>query len=98
MVTGRRWGAGRVLTDGTSRWVTAGYLDEKKPKPEPPDRRPRSRPTAASAAGCTNGTSVSGQPNIVGVHQAVCAAFPEITSYGTYRSDGEHAQGMPWTS
>ena len=28
------------------------------------------------------------------VHEAVCAAFPEITSYGTYRGDGEHAQGL----
>jgi len=28
------------------------------------------------------------------VHEAVCAAFPELTSYGTYRADGEHAQGL----
>ena len=34
------------------------------------------------------------QPNIIEVHAAVCAAFPEITSYGTYRGDGEHAQGL----
>ena len=33
-------------------------------------------------------------PNIVKVHEAVCAAFPEITSYGTFRGDGEHAQGL----
>jgi hypothetical protein len=33
-------------------------------------------------------------PNIVKVHQAVCAAFPEITAYGTFRGDGEHARGI----
>lgn len=33
-------------------------------------------------------------PNIVKVHQAVCAAFPEITTYGTFRGDGEHSQGL----
>ncbi len=33
-------------------------------------------------------------PNVVKVHQAVCAAFPEITTYGTFRSDGEHSQGI----
>lgn len=49
-----------------------------------------------TGAACTNGTSVpSGvSPNIAAVHQAVCAAFPSITTYGTFRSDGEHAQGI----
>ena len=28
------------------------------------------------------------------MHQAVCANFPEITTYGTFRGDGEHAQGI----
>ena len=32
--------------------------------------------------------------NIVKVHEAVCAEFPEITVYGTFRSDGEHSQGL----
>ncbi len=49
-----------------------------------------------STPACTNGSAVpSGvSPNIVAVHQAVCANFPEITSYGTFRGDGEHAQGI----
>ena len=33
-------------------------------------------------------------PNIVKVHEAVCAAFPDITTYGTFRGDGEHSQGL----
>jgi hypothetical protein len=37
---------------------------------------------------------VEGLANVIAVHEAVCAAFPEITTYGTYRSDGEHSQGL----
>ncbi|GAA1478973.1 LysM domain-containing protein [Nocardioides aestuarii] len=75
-----------VVVDGDSLWVTAGYLAEEKPEPEPED--------VGLGGACTNGTSVDGQPNVIGVHEAVCAAFPEITSYGTYRGDGEHSQGL----
>jgi hypothetical protein len=91
LVTGRE-AAGRVevVVDGTARWVTSGYLTD-----ENPDAGSDSGSGAPSLGGsCTNGTSVDGQPNIIAVHEAVCAAFPEITTYGTYRSDGEHAQGL----
>ena len=33
-------------------------------------------------------------PNIAKVHRAVCAQFPSITTYGTFRGDGEHARGL----
>jgi len=87
LVTGRQ-AAGRVevVMDGQARWVTASYLAEEKPDPEAAE--------VGLGGACTNGSSVSGQPNVIGVHAAVCAAFPEITSYGTYRGDGEHAQGL----
>ena len=92
LVTGREAvGRVEVVVDGQSRWVTSGYLTDEKPQPE----------TAGSGSGtpdlggaCTNGTSVEGQPNVLAVHEAVCAAFPEITTYGTYRADGEHSQGL----
>lgn len=83
LVTGRKQGdRSEVVVDGKSRWVTAGYLDDEEP--------------LALGGDCTNGTSVpSGvSPNIVKVHEAVCAAFPEISSYGTFRGDGEHSQGI----
>ena len=87
LVTGRE-AAGRqeIVIEGKSRWVTAGYLSEDKPVAGPP----------GLGGACTNGSYVpSGvSPNIVAVHQAVCASFPEITSYGTFRGDGEHAQGL----
>ncbi len=65
-----------------TRWVTAGYLTDQKP--------------FSLGGDCTNGTSVpSGvSENIKKVHAAVCAAFPDISVYGTFRGDGEHAQGL----
>ncbi|WP_284536899.1 hypothetical protein [Nocardioides sp. T2.26MG-1] len=94
LVTGRAlWGRQEVVLEGRSRWVTEGYLVASKPevRPEPADRV---QPVGGGT--CSNGTSVpSGvSPNIVAVHAAVCAAFPEITTYGTLRGDGEHAQGI----
>lgn len=81
-----------ILVDGKARWVNADYLADEKPKPEVEE----SSSGAASSGACTNGTSVpSGvSPNVAAVHQAVCASFPEITTYGTFRDDGEHAQGL----
>ncbi|GEP34338.1 hypothetical protein NSZ01_21060 [Nocardioides szechwanensis] len=86
LVTGRSlYGREEIVLDGKSRWVTAGYLSAEKPE---------EGPTLGGA--CTNGSSVASgvSPNIVAVHQAVCANFPEITVYGTFRSDGEHSQGI----
>ncbi|RHW24521.1 mucin-2 protein [Nocardioides immobilis] len=83
LVTGRSLkGREEIVLDGEARWVTAGYLSAEKP--------------FAIGGECTNGSSVSPgvSPNIVKVHEAVCANFPEITVYGTFRGDGEHAQGI----
>lgn len=83
LVTGRSlYGREEIVLDGKSRWVSTGYLSDEEP--------------ATLGGDCTNGTSVpSGvSPNIVAVHAAVCANFPEITVYGTFRSDGEHGQGL----
>ena len=104
LVTGREQ-AGRIelVVDGKSRWVTAGYVTDEKPEPPEPEpsestESAEEEETSAAQPGvggeCTNGTSVSGSANVIGVHQAVCSAFPSLTSYGTYRGDGEHAQGI----
>lgn len=84
LVTGRaQKGRAEIVLDGQARWVNADYLSTDKPLP-------------GLGASCTNGTSVpSGvSANIKKVHQAVCAAFPEIGTYGTFRGDGEHSQGI----
>jgi hypothetical protein len=83
LVTGRALdGRVEIVVDGDARWVTDGYLSDEEP--------------FALGADCTNGTSVPAgvSPNVAKVHEAVCAAFPEITTYGTFRSDGEHSQGL----
>ena len=83
LVTGRKLlGREEIVVNGKSRWVTAGYLSEDEP--------------FTIGGDCTNGSSVpSGvSENIKKVHEAVCAEFPEITSYGTFRSDGEHGMGI----
>lgn len=85
-VTGRRLlGRVEIVVKGKARWVTLGYLADEKPPAEP-----------SVGGACLNGTSVpSGvSSNIVAIHQAVCANFPEIGTYGTLRGDGEHAQGI----
>ena len=95
LATGRELlGRAEVVIDGTARWVTLDYLTAEKPKPE--SEETAAREVAGVGGSCTNGSSVpSGvSPNVVAVHEAVCAAFPELTSYGTFRGDGEHAQGI----
>lgn len=83
LVTGRKaLEREEVVVDGKARWVTAGYLSAEEPPKLGGD--------------CTNGTSVpSGvSENIKKVHAAVCSNFPDISTYGTFRGDGEHAQGI----
>jgi len=90
LVTGRElYGRDEVVIDGKARWVTQGYLQEEKPETGPA--------TASANASCTNGSSVPAgvSPNIAAVHRAVCAQFPSITSYGTFRSGGgDHGRGL----
>lgn len=97
LVTGRKAG-GRteIARGGASRWVTSGHLTDEKPEPAASSASGSSEGSGSPSLGgaCTNGSSVAGRPNVIAVHRAVCAAFPSITSYGTYRGDGEHAQGI----
>ncbi len=99
LVTGREDGDRvEIVVDGKARWVSVGYLTDEKPVEETSTEESESTEAAATDvdATCSNGSSVpSGvSPNVVAVHEAVCANFPEITSYGTFRSDGEHGQGL----
>ena len=101
LVTGRKTPERvELVIDGKSRWVTAGYLSAEKPVPVVSTETGAGDEDEASTesvdASCSNGTAVpSGvSANIAAVHEAVCANFPEITTYGTFRGDGEHAQGI----
>lgn len=85
LVTGRRErGRAEIVLNNKARWVTQEYLSKEKPE------------TFALGRPCTNGTSVpSGvAPSIAEIHQAVCANFPEISVYGTFRGGGgDHPLG-----
>lgn len=84
LVTGRSDGPrAEVVIDGKPFWVASEFLSEDEPIP-------------GIGGSCTNGTSVPGgvSANIVKVHRAVCAAFPEIRVYGTLRGGGgDHGSG-----
>jgi hypothetical protein len=96
-VTGRKQaGRTQVVIDGQSRWVTSDYLVQEKPKPEPePKPKAKAEPAGPSLGGaCANGSTIdAGRASLYEIHDAVCANWPQITSYGTWRSDGEHGQG-----
>jgi hypothetical protein len=81
-------------------WVHKEYLAEKKPRPEPKPEPASKQPTATagiSTAPCPTGSDPeSGMvANAIAVHRAVCAAFPQITTYGGVRSGdgGDHGSG-----
>ncbi len=83
LVTGRKFGDRvEIVVNNEARWVTAGYLSKDKP--------------FTLGGSCTNGTSVDAgaSESIKKVHQAVCAEFPEITTYGALRGGGgDHGIG-----
>lgn len=83
----------QIDLDGRSRWVSRLFLSEEKPDPT---ELVAEDPTAVDPSGlqCSNGTSVSGSAYVVKVHQAVCALWPQITTYGTLRAGStNHAGG-----
>lgn len=92
-VTGRKQaGRTQVVVDGQSRWVTSAYLSAEKPKPEPQVEAKAAGPSLGGV--CSNGSSIdAGRASLYEIHDVVCANWPSITSYGTWRSDGEHGQG-----
>jgi hypothetical protein len=98
LVTGRK-ADGRVelVIDGRSRWVTAGYLSDEKPAPEPAPEEAAARtaaPAGLSMAPCPDPGVESGLTSqAVYVYRSVCHAFPQITSYGGWDGHGEHSSG-----
>ncbi|NYG60701.1 hypothetical protein BJ980_003624 [Nocardioides daedukensis] len=96
VATGReRNGRAEIVVEDESRWVTAEFLADKKPVAKKKTATDDAEAASGTGGSCTNGSSVpSGvAPGVVKVHQAVCARFPEISTYGTFRGDGEHSEG-----
>jgi hypothetical protein len=79
-----------VVSDGKSRWVKAQYLSATKPV--------ASTAGTISQAACKSGSGVEDglTEDAIRVHRAICAKFPDITSYGGLRSGdsgSEHSTG-----
>ncbi|HET6988990.1 MAG TPA: SH3 domain-containing protein [Kribbella sp.] len=79
-----------VVSDSKSRWVKAAYLSATKPV--------ASTAGAISQAACKSGSAVEDglTQDAIRVHRAICAKFPDITSYGGLRSGdsgSEHSSG-----
>jgi hypothetical protein len=87
-VTGRTQGAYRelIVNPQTTRWVTADYLSKNK-TPEA---------MGVSDQPCPDGSSLESglQPAAIKTYRAVCAAFPELTTYGGQDGHGEHVNGQ----
>jgi len=83
----------QVVHDGKVRYVKAEYLVADRAEARAAVEAAEA--SAASGAPCPHGSSIESGlgANAVKVYRAICAAFPDITSYGGYRGDGMHAQG-----
>lgn len=104
-----RDGFAQVVIDRQVRWVNADYLRDHLPQPSPsatpstasPSTDSGATPTPSTTGGilssapCASGSSVESGlvADAVALHRAVCAHFPQVTEYGGYRPDGEHADG-----
>ncbi|UUI67387.1 SH3 domain-containing protein [Aeromicrobium duanguangcaii] len=88
-VTGEtRGGWTQVVHNDLPRWVATELVDEEEPKLAPEEG-------TLSTAPCGIGSGVESglQADTVRVYRAVCARFPQITSYGGLAGRGEHATG-----
>ena len=85
MVTGRKlWGRTEIVLKGKARWVTEGYLSVDKPL---------GAGAGLSMEPCAHSGESGLTDNAVYVFRSVCAAFPEISTYGGWSNHGEHASG-----
>jgi hypothetical protein len=79
-----------VVSDGKSRWVKSQYLSATKPVAQVVG--------AISQAACKSGSAMENglTPDAIRVHRAICAMYPDISTYGGLRAGdtgSEHATG-----
>lgn len=79
----------QVVVDGKARWVTNEYLSKKKPSKE--SSAGISSAACSKSSGIESGLVANGKK----VYRAICAAFPEVTSYGGRRASNDfHGSGQ----
>lgn len=79
----------QVVVDGKARWVTNEYLSKKKPSAE------EAAGISSASCGKSSGIESGLVSNGVKVFRAMCAAFPEVSSFGGRRSSNDfHGSGQ----
>ena len=84
-----RKGYRQVVVDGKGRWVTNEYLSKKKPSAD--------KTAGISGASCSKSSGIESGlvSNGVKAYRAMCAAFPEVSSFGGRRSSNDfHGSGQ----
>ena len=69
---------------GRARWVTEGYLAAEKPL---------GAGAGLSMAPCVHSGESGLTDDATYVFRSVCAAFPQISTYGGWSNHGEHSSG-----
>lgn len=89
-VTGKRQsGYTQILLEDKLFWVSSEYLAKKKPEPVESAGGSGALPVGDCTAAPPSGVTA----NAMAVYEAVCARFPQVTTYGGWRGDGEHSDG-----
>lgn len=89
-ITGeRKDGFTQILLEDKLFWVSSEYLVKKKPEPEVAAAGGGALPVGECTAAPPSGVTASA----MAVYEAVCARFPQVTTYGGWRGDGEHSDG-----
>ncbi|WP_166352467.1 SH3 domain-containing protein [Phytoactinopolyspora limicola] len=87
----------QILHGGGTSWVNGDYLSETEPSEEDEDDEAEDTPDdGISYPECSHGTSIESglTQDAIRVYRAVCARYPDVSSYGGYRSGGgAHSQG-----
>lgn len=88
----------QVVYDDQAAWVSGDYLSAKKPAAEaaPQEAAPTQSSGGISYAECATGSAVESglTSDAIRVHRAVCAQFPQVTTYLGLRSGGgAHGEG-----
>ncbi len=79
----------QIVVDGKARWVTNEYLSKKKPSAD--------SAAGVSGAACSKSSGIESGlvSNAKLVYRAICAAFPEVSSYGGRRASNDfHGTGQ----
>jgi len=92
----------QIAQDRQLVWVRAVYLADEKPEPDRPEESQPDEPDepdeAVTDGPCADGSGVESGlvPNAISVYRAICAAFPEVSSWGGLRpgDDGFHGSGQ----